>query len=157
MEFAIEKCAMLIMKSGKRQMTKGIKLPNQGKIRTPGLKTYKYLGILEADIIKHAEMKERKNKKEYPRRTRKTRKLLEIKLHSRNLIKGINAWAIHFVRNSGPFLKWTREELRQMDKRTRKLITMHKALHPRNDWLHMPKKEGGKGLTTIQDCVDASV
>ena len=29
--------------------------------------------------------------------------------------------------------KWTREELRQMDQRKRKLMTMHKALHPRDD------------------------
>ncbi len=34
MEFGIEKCAMLIMKSGKRHMTEGIELPNQDKIRT---------------------------------------------------------------------------------------------------------------------------
>ena len=38
MEFAIEKCAVLIMKSGKRQFTEGIELPNQGKIRTLGEK-----------------------------------------------------------------------------------------------------------------------
>ena len=31
MEFGIEKCAMLIMKSGKRQMTEGLELPNQEK------------------------------------------------------------------------------------------------------------------------------
>ena len=37
--------------------------------------------------------------------------------------------AVPFVRYSGPFLKWTREELRQMDQKTRKLMTMHKALH----------------------------
>ena len=36
----------------------GVKLPNQGKIRLLGEnETYKYLGILEADTIKHAEMK----------------------------------------------------------------------------------------------------
>ena len=47
MEFGIEKCAMLVMKSGKRQLTDGMKLPNQDKIRTLGVKeTYKYLGIL---------------------------------------------------------------------------------------------------------------
>ena len=34
MQFAIEKCAMLIMKSGKRHGTEGIELPNQEKIRT---------------------------------------------------------------------------------------------------------------------------
>ena len=47
---------------------------------------YKYLEILEADTINQMKMK--KNKKEYLR----TRKLLEIKLYSRNLIKDINTW-----------------------------------------------------------------
>ena len=41
-------------------MTEGIQQPNQEKIRTLGKKeTYKYLGILEADTIKHVEMKEK--------------------------------------------------------------------------------------------------
>ena len=30
MEFGIEKCAMLVMKSGKRQQTDGMELPKQG-------------------------------------------------------------------------------------------------------------------------------
>ena len=34
MEFGIEKCAMLIMKSGKRHMTDGMELPNHNRIRT---------------------------------------------------------------------------------------------------------------------------
>ena len=122
MEFGIEKCAMLVMKSGKRHLTNGMELPRQDKIRTLGDKeTYKYLGILEADTIKQVEMKD-KIKKAYLRRTRK---LLETKLSSRNLIKGINTWAVSLVSYSGPFLKWTREELKQMDQRTRKLMTMH--------------------------------
>ena len=36
MEFGIEKCAMLVMKSGKRHMTDGMKLPNYDKIKTLG-------------------------------------------------------------------------------------------------------------------------
>ena len=52
MEFGIEKCAMLVMKSGKRHLTDGMELPNQDKIRTLGEKeNYKYLGILETDTI----------------------------------------------------------------------------------------------------------
>ena len=83
-EFGNEKCAMLVMKSGKWHLTDGIELPNQDKVRMLGEKeTYKYLGILEADTIKLVEMKE-KIKKEYLRRTRK---LLETKLCGRNLIK----------------------------------------------------------------------
>ena len=48
-----------------------------------------------------------KIQKEYCRRTRK---LLETKLNSRNLIKGINTWAVPLVRYSGPFLKWARDK-----------------------------------------------
>ena len=60
MEFGREKCAMLIMRSGKRRMTEGIELPNQEKIRTLGEKeNYKYLGILEANTIKQTNMKEK--------------------------------------------------------------------------------------------------
>ena len=74
------------MKSGKRHLTNGIELQNQEKIRTLWeKKTYKYLGILEAEILKLVEMKD-KIQKEYLRRTRK---LLESKLSSRNFIKGI--------------------------------------------------------------------
>ena len=144
------------MKSGKRHLTDGIELPNQDKIRTLAEnKTYKYLGILKADTIKQVEMKN-KIQKEYLRRTRK---LLETKLNCRNLIKGINTWAASLVRYSGPFLKWIRDELRQMDQRTRKLMTMHKALHPRDDVerLYLSRKEGGRGFASMEDSVDASI
>ena len=56
----------------------------------------------------------------------------ETKLCSRNL-KGINTWIVPLVRYSDAFLKWTREELRQTDQKTRKLMSMQKALHPRDD------------------------
>ena len=90
MEFGIDKCAILVMKSGKRQLADRMELPNKDKIKTLAEnETYKYLGILEANAIKQVEMKD-KIQEEYLRRTRK---LLETKLSSRNLIKGINTWA----------------------------------------------------------------
>ena len=156
MEFGIEKCAMHVMKSGKRHMTDGMEQPNHDRIRTLEEKeTYKYLGILEADTIKQVQMKDT-IRKEYLWRTRK---LLDTKLFSRNLIKGINTWAVPLVRYSGPFLKWTREELKQMDQRTRKLMPMHKELHPRDDVdrLYAFRKEGGRGLASIEDTVYASI
>ena len=85
--------------------------------------------------------------------------IIETKLNSRNLIKGINTWAVPLVRYSGPFLKWTRDELKQMDQRTRKLMTMHKALHLRDDVdrLYVSRYEGGGELASIEDSVDASI
>ena len=114
MEFGIEKCALLVMKSGKQHLTDGIELPNQDKIRTLAEnETYNYLGILEADTIKQVEMKN-KIQKEYLRRTRK---LIETKLNSRNLMKGINTWAVPSLDSRDPFSsgpemnldKWTKE------------------------------------------------
>ena len=125
-----------------------MELPIHDKIRTlEKNETYKYLGILEADSIKQMQMKDT-IRKEYLRRTRK--------LSSRNLIKGINTWAVSLVRYSEPFLKWTREELKHMDQRTRKLMTMHKALHSRDDVdrLYVSRKEGGRGLASIEDYIE---
>ena len=46
-----------------------------------------------------------------------------------------------------------------MDQITKKLMTMHKALHPRPDVdrLYVSRKKGGRGLAGIDDSVDASV
>ena len=46
-----------------------------------------------------------------------------------------------------------------MDQRIRKLITMHKALHPRDDIdrLYVSGKEGGRGLTSIENSTDTSI
>ena len=89
----------------------------------------------------------------------RTRKLLETKLYSTILVKGINTWDVLLVRYSVPFLKWTREELKQMDKRTRKLMIMHKALHPRNDInrIYVSRREGRRGLASIKDAVVALI
>ena len=50
-------------------------------------------------------------------------------------------------------------ELKQIDQRTRKILTMHKALHPSDDVdrLYVSRKEGGRGLASIEDTIDASI
>ena len=128
-------------------------LPKHDKIRKlRENETYKYLGLLEADKWKWKTRFEKIV-------SERTRKLLETKLSSRNLIKGINTWAVSLVRYSGPFLKWTRRELKQKDQRTRKLITMHKVLHLRDDvdrpYVYVKKE--GRRLASIENSVDASI
>ena len=46
-----------------------------------------------------------------------------------------------------------------MNQRTRKLMAIHKALHSREDVdrLYVSRKEGGRGLASIKDSVDASI
>ena len=58
MEFSIEKCTMLVIKSRKWHMIKGMELSNQEKLERLEKRKHKYLGIVEADTIKQMEMKE---------------------------------------------------------------------------------------------------
>ena len=48
------------------------------------------------------------------------------------------------VRYSGPFLKWTGKEHKQIDQKTRKLITIQRALHLRImfiDYMYEERRE----------------
>ena len=86
MEFGIEKCAMLITRSVKRQMTEGRERINQEKNQKARRKgKLLILGNIEADTVKQAKMKEKKIKKEYLRRTRKQ---LETKLSQKPYRRG---------------------------------------------------------------------
>ena len=63
MEFAIKKCAILIMKEGKREIMEGIALSNHECTGALWEKeNYKYLGILEEGTIKQTKMKEKVRK-----------------------------------------------------------------------------------------------
>ena len=86
----------------------------------------------------------RKNNKRLPQTTEK--KLLETKFFWRNLIKEIKTWTVLPARYSEPFLKWAREEHWQIDQSTKKLMTMHKAFHPRDsiDYMSQEKKKEKK-------------
>ena len=82
MEFGVSKCSVLEMKKRNVSKCEGIRMPDAQVIR--GLEErdgYKYLGILEADDLKHAHMKEPISK-EYLRRIRK---ILKSKLNGGNV------------------------------------------------------------------------
>ena len=90
MEFGIEKCGMLVMKSGKRHITDGIELPNHDRIRTLEEKeTYEYLGILEADTMKQVQNERHDPKRISQENAKTTRdKTLQQKPHQRNKYLG---------------------------------------------------------------------
>ena len=109
------------------------------------------MGVLEADDIKHENMKD-KIKEEYIRRLTK---LLKSKLNSGNLFQAINTWAVSLYRYGAGIVEWTQEELRQIDRRTRKLITMYQGMHPRSDVdrMYVEREKGGRGLMSIEETV----
>ena len=95
MEFGLDKCATLSVKRGKVISTEGIRLPDGNTVRSlqPN-ETYKYLGILQAEDIKHKEVKQ-SVRGEYIRRVRK---VLKSKLNAGNTVQAMNTWAIPVVR-----------------------------------------------------------
>ena len=156
MEFGVEKCAVMVIRRGKLARSDDIILPDESVIK--GLAegdAYKYLGVLEAEEVKKEQMKNIL-KNEYKRRIRK---VLQSKLNGGNTIKAINTWAVSLLRHSTPFVNWTKEEVKDMDRTTRKTMTMIGALHPRDSVcrLYLPRKMGGRGLIGIEDCVELAI
>ena len=153
MEFGVSKCAILIMKRGKLAQCDGIQLPDNKWMRSVNEsgESYKYLGILEADDIKHQEMKQLIQKEYY----RRVRKILKSKLNGGNIVKAVNLRAVSIVRYGAGIIDWKKDELKEMDRKTRKLFTIYRALHPQADVdrLYLKRSEGGRGLLSIEECV----
>ena len=112
---------------------------------------YKYLGVLQLDKTMNKEMKENIGN-EYIRRVKL---ICKLNLNAGNFISGINAWAIGVMRYSGGIIDWTKEELQDMDWKTRKIMTLNECLHPRSSVtrLYLKHKEGGRGFISVEDCI----
>ena len=49
-------------------------------------------------------------------------------------------------------INWRTEEIKKIDRKTRKMLTMYKMHHPKADIdrLYVKRKEGGRGLVQIE-------
>ena len=77
--------------------------------------------------------------------------ILKSELKARNKITAIGALAVPVLRCSSRIINWRIEEIKKIDRKIRKMLTMYKMHHPKVDIgrLHVQRKEGGKGL--VQD------
>jgi len=133
--------------------SEGINVPSGELIREVDEGGYKYLGVLQECGVMNGEMKERV-RGEYLRRVKA---VARSKLYARNLMTAINVWAVSVVRYSAGVLDWTKQELLQMDIKTRKILTMNGIFHKKAnvDRLYLKRNEGGRGLMSVFDCVRA--
>ena len=90
---------------------------------------YKYSGILKGYQIMENEMKKIFTK-EY---TRRMKLVLKSNLNGWNKILAINTWAVSLLTYRGGIIGWNKNELLDVNRRTRKLMTMNGALHPTSD------------------------
>jgi len=89
-------------------------------------KMYNYLGIGESEGIQHQQMKE-SLKQEYSRRLIL---VLKSELNARNKITAIGAQAVPVLRYSIGIINWRTEEIKKIDRKTRKMLTMYKNASP---------------------------
>ena len=155
MQFGVKKCGVVTMKRGKVAKSTDIERSGGDKIRETGDQRYKYLGIVELDKIKEEEMKCTYRKEYFTR----VRLVMQSKLNGRNKIKAINTWVVSLIRYGAGIIKWRKDELESMDRRTRKLMTMNKELHPRSDVarLYVGRKNGGRGLISCENCINTEI
>ena len=74
---------------------------------------------------------------------RRMKKMLKSKLNGGNVIAAINTCTVPLIRYSALFIDWKRDEMKQLDRTTRKIMNLRKALHPRDSVarVYLPRKE----------------
>ena len=69
-------------------------------------------------------------------------------------MKAMNFRAVSIVKYEPVIVDWAKEELKVIDRKTRKLMTIYRALHLQADVerLYFKKSERGRGMISIEEC-----
>ena len=78
---------------------------------------------------------------------------MKSKSNAQHVFQAINMRMVLTVRNGAGIIEWTKEEVKEMDRKKGKIVTMYGGLHPRSKVkrLYLLRSEGGKGLVSIED------
>ena len=67
----------------------------------------------------------------------------------------VNTCTGSVMRYGAGIMNWNTDELKSSDRRTRKFMTMHRALHPKSDVdrVYLSREMGGRGLISCEGCI----
>jgi hypothetical protein len=156
MDFGLEKYAKITFKKRKLTYSQNLVIDINREIQELEQgKTYKYLGIEESEGIQHQQMKVRL-KQDCRRRLRM---ILKSELNARNKITEIGALVVPVLRYSFGIVNWRIEVIKQIDRKTRKMLTTYKMHHPKADIdrLYVKRKEGERGLVQVEAAYKAEI
>ena len=73
-------------------------------------------------------------------------------LSTKNKIQALRSLAVPVLRYSFGIVKWHQEELQTLERKKRKLLTIHRQHRPKADvdCLYVPRKQGGRGLMQLE-------
>ena len=83
---------------------------------------------------------------------RRFRLVLGTELSANNKNQAIGSLAVPIFRYSFGIVNWHQKELQKLDRKTRKLLTIHGQHHPKADVdrLYVPRKQGGRRLMQLE-------
>jgi hypothetical protein len=136
----LDKCAKIVFMKEKLVRSQNFVIVINRVIHLEQGETYKYSGTEGSEDIQHQQMKERLNK-EY---TRTLRMILKSELNTNYKITASGSLAAPALRYSFGIINLRLEEIRKIDRKTRKILTMYKVHHPKADidMLYVKRKEG---------------
>ena len=149
MELGLEKCAKISIIKGKMVRSSNINLNEHAHIKElSNTELYKYLRVKESSDTHQKNISEKLKKKYY----RRLRMILSTELSSPNKIMAINSLAISVLSYSFGVVNWSKTDVRGIDRKTRKILTMFKMHHPQADTerLYVSRSERGRGLMQVQ-------
>ena len=150
MRFGADKCAFLNIERGQRTLlNKKIVMNGLELSELEDGDSYKYLGMDE-DVQYQGRLNKESVTKEYYRRVRK---IWSSELYSRNKVLAYNSFAIPILTPTFGILEWSKEEILQIDVKTRKLLTLTGNFHRNSsvDRLYTTRDKGGRGLGSVFD------
>nr|CAH7732997.1 unnamed protein product [Callosobruchus chinensis] len=151
MEFGTDKCAMVHLKKGRR----GVKGEEDERLVDGSIlrqlhagDTYAYLGVAQSHIQEANIVKECLRRKYLQR----LRQIWSSELSGKNKVAATNMLAVPLLLYTFGAIRWTVEELRQLDTKTRKRMNMERSLHPKSSVprIYLPRHLGGRGLLSLE-------
>ena len=81
--------------------------------------------------------------------------VLKSKLNGRNKVTAISTWSVAIFRYGTGIIQWKASELEDLDRKSRKTMTIFGGLHPTSDEdrLYVKRKEGGRGFISVEQCI----
>ena len=150
MKFGLDKCAYIYIVRGiQKSLDTKLSINGTDIEELDSGETYTYLGQDE-DIGFNGELNKQRVTKEYSSRVRQ---IWNSELYSRNKVLTHNIFAIPILTPTFGILEWTKQELEDLDIKTRKILAACSSFHINSDTdrLYCYRKHGARGLNSITD------
>eukprot|EP00957_Ditylum_brightwellii_P006259 474747-Ditylum_brightwellii.AAC.1 len=147
MSSGLDNCAILLI-TNRKYATTNI-CPEIPKLDDNKNKGYHYFGIIN-DIDFHMKEVKELTMKDY---ISWVCKILNANMNGDYMMTSICAYAIPVLRYAFGIMKWTKGELRKLDVKIQKLLTMKGIHHPKSNvhCLYLHRSKGRRGLTGVDN------